>query len=423
VPDPKLVQEVPWLNGGVPAVGPGNEVIIPDTPAYPSIGLGEPDPGSQRPDCKVLAGYEFAKGWFDNFEPNPADDPAQWGVAAGWSSYDDLTQYAFHTPGDATWYPGLKGIFGAAWGMPTDRFPGPPCDMSGAPIDPATPNNWALRFRGGMFRKWGGGISHAFTDPDPGPCPGPDFCPPAPAPGATTDSAGLPLKAANGDDYRQSHGFIDASSYEGVAFWARRGPEGQDHTFVILTDKFTSGRLARENQTFCRRVRECHTRCANQQPCTPEDPNAATKIYRCYDPKAGPVPSIAIDSLKDLLYPRCGPSACTSPVTYTDPDFDNKQCTPYTFPAADESGEYCFNPGDTPPPDRDSRCQDGWQVTVQLSMDWQFYAVPFSEFRQGGFGKRAPYLDEKSLDTIAFGSTMGWADAYFDNVTLYRRKN
>jgi hypothetical protein len=130
-----------------------------------------------------------------------------------------------------------------------------------------------------------------------------------------------------------------------------------------------------------------------------------------------------IDSELDLMYPRCGQSACTSPQTYLDRDFDDRACTPYTFPAADESGEFCWDPGrDAPPPSRDDRCQDGWMTSVQLSPDWKFYALPWSQFGQVGFGKKAPYMDLKSIDTIAFGATMGWADVYFDNVTLYRRK-
>jgi hypothetical protein len=121
------------------------------------------------------------------------------------------------------------------------------------------------------------------------------------------------------------------------------------------------------------------------------------------------------------MYPRCGPSACTSPPTYVDLDFDGKDCRPYTFPAADESGEYCWNASDPPPPSRDERCQDGWQTSVLLTLDWTFHAVPFSELGQVGFGKRAPYLDLQSVDTLAFGAVMGWADFFVDNVTLYRK--
>jgi len=431
MPDPSLVEAVPWLNGVLPAMD-ANGVVIPALPVYPPIASGMPDPGSQRTDCTPLAGLEFSKlpgdvrdptkEWFDTFETTMSGNPAETGIAAGWSSYDDLTKFSFHAPGDASWYSGLDKTYYAIWGMPAEKYPGPSCD--------GKPNDWVMHFRGGLFRKWGGGISHAFTDPlaryRSGPmdacAPGVDFCPPPVAADAVVDTAGLPLKAASGQDYQQSHDFFDASAYDGIAFWARRGPEGFDRALVILTDKFTSDRLARENQRYCRRVRECYTRCLSGVPCSPDDPSSPNPVYRCFDPKVGLPTSIAIESQLELMYPRCGKSACTSPDTYLDPDFDSKECRPYTFPAADESGEYCWSEGDTPPPSRDDRCQDGWQTSIDLTLDWTFYALPFSRFGQVGFGKRAPYMDLKSIDTIAFGAVMGWSDVYFDNVTLYRRK-
>jgi hypothetical protein len=423
-PDPMLVETVPWLSGVLPHLDATGQAIVPSVPAYPPIALGLPDPGSQRTDCAGLDQYEFAKGWFDSFElTQNGADPNETGIAGGWASYDDLSKYAWHVPGDATWYPGLKNTFYSEWGLPAELTPGPSCD--------GARNDWAMHFKGGLFRKWGGGVSHAFPDPVgkyrltpfDACAPEDDFCPAPLAPDATVDSAGLPTKAASGDDYLQSHDFFDVSSYDGIAFWARRGPEGHDSSLVILTDKFTSSRLARENQKYCRRIRECHTRCLSGSPCAPDDPTSANPVYRCYDPAQGPLPQIPVDSELDLMYPRCGKSACTSPSSYLDRDFDDRACTPYTFPAADESGEYCWDPSrDAPPPSRDERCQDGWQTSVQLSPDWKFYALPWSQFGQVGFGKKAPYMDLKSIDTMAFGATMGWADVYFDNVTLYRRK-
>src|SRR5262249_33446838 len=73
-------------------------------------------------------------------------------------------------------------------------------------------------------------------------------------PGATVDSAGLPLTLPDGGAYAGSHAFYDVSAYEGIAFWARRGPEGQSRMIVTLTDAFTSDRLARQNQKYCRRL-------------------------------------------------------------------------------------------------------------------------------------------------------------------------
>jgi hypothetical protein len=413
--DPSLVLAVPWLNGVLPALDAGSP-FIPAEPIYPAIALGVPDPGSSPPDCHKLDGIETAKGWVADFEP---DSTTTVGVAIAWTGFDDLTRYSFHVPGDITWYPDSNNKKGMAlWGLPSERTGGPSCD--------GKPNGWSLHFRGGSFRKWGAGMSHVFTDPSG--CPqDADFCQAPIAPGATVDSAGIPLKAADGSDYLQSHAFIDASKYDGIAFWARRGPEGQERLIVTVTDNFTSDRLARQNQKYCRRLRACYTQCLNGTTCSPtNDPNSATPVYRCVDPHAGTFSQIASSgapqALQDLLYPRCGPSACTSPTTYLDADFDNKKCRPYSFPAADVSGEYCFNEGDPPPPDRDEQCLDGWASTVGLTLDWQYYTVPFSELRQGGFGKRAPYFNLKAIDTIALGFIVGWADVYIDNVTFYRRK-
>jgi len=300
---------------------------------------------------------------------------------------------------------------------------GPSCD--------GKPNDWVLHFRGGLFRLWGGGMSHVFSDPKAKPndyfCPpDADFCvPPLPA-GAAFDSAGLPTHGKSGDDYLQSHDFVDASRYEGIAFWARRGPDGQERMNVTVTDNFTSDRLNRENETFCRRIRQCRTHCENGMPCV-QDPKDLRHIYRCLDPNAASLIGAqgdprSVDAAVDLMYPRCGPSACTSPDSYLDRDFDTTQCLPYTFPAADESAEYCFNPDGPPPPWRDERCLDGFATSVGLTLDWQFFTVPFSEMQQGGYGKKAPYLNLKALDTVAFSFLVGYADAYIDNVAFYRHK-
>jgi hypothetical protein len=435
MPDPDLVRVVPWMSGTTPAVeNNGSPAAVgPLLPVYPPIGLGLPDPGSQKFDCAPLAGLAFSTGWFDHFEPHEADGGTT-GVAPGWSSYDDLSKYSFHVPGDYTWYPSLKGTTAVAWGMPAERFAGPSCD--------GKPNNWVLHFRGGLFRDWGGGISHAFMDPVStyrddifSPCKhNEDFCPEPMPMGAKVDRAGMPAFAHDQDGNEialaQYHDFVDVDGkYEGVAFWARRGPEGHDRVVVILSDKFTSSYLARENQQYCRRARKCHTRCLSGTPCAPDDPKAPKPIYRCWNPQdpqfatpTGPqLPLIDVEAQLDLMYPRCGPSACSAQATYIDHDFDDKQCRPYAYPASEESGEFCWNPGDPPPPDRDGRCDDGWKFSIELTPDWKFHAIPFSQFAQAAFGKRAPYMDLKSLATIAFGAPMGYADFFIDNVTFYRR--
>jgi hypothetical protein len=387
-------------------------------------------------DCAALQGVETSPGFYDPFEPAPAVDGGAVeggvGVAIAWTGYDDLSWGSFHVPGDITWYsaspppptgcteprcdPGSPGL----WGLAAYPMGGPSCN--------GERNDWSLHFRGGLFRNWGGGVSTVFTDPR-GSCePDADICPAAPAPGAAVDSANLPLATADGGPYEQSHAFVDASAYDGVAFWARTGPEGQTAMIVTVTDNFTSDRLARQNQTFCRRLKQCYTQCLSGVPCTPIlDPVQGT-IYRCFDPSSGPFPgSIGstaagtdVPALTELLYPRCGQSACSSPVTYLDPDFDGKACRPYTFPAGDYSAEYCWNDGDPPPPDRDEQCLDGWAAAIHLTLDWQYFKIPWSSMHQGGFGKQGPYFNTKAIDTIAFGFIDGWADVYVDNVSFYR---
>jgi len=419
VPDASLSLAVPWVDGVLPVVE-GGSPVIPAVPLFPPIASGLPDPGPSRAaNCAPLTGIRTSPGWVDTFEP--AQTMGVVGVASAWSGFDDLTKYAFHTPGDAQWYPGLVAD-SPPWGLPAVNVGGPSCD--------GTPNNWSLHFRGGEFRYWGGGMSHVFTDPDGavnGACMlGPDLCPPPPAAGATEDSAGLPLAPAGGKTWADgpgSHLFVDASAYEGIAFWARRGPEGQDRLLVTITDNFTSDRLARENQKYCRRLRACYTHCLNGTACSPTTDMTASPpstIYRCFDPTNGPLPSVANISLLEVLYPRCGQSACTFSSNYPDPDFEGKDCRPYTFPAGDITGEYCYNAGDPPPPDRDEQCLDGWATTVQLTPDWQYNTVPFSKMEQGGFGKKAPYFNVKAIDTIAFGFILGWADVFIDNVSFYR---
>src|SRR5207302_9976754 len=141
-------------NGGIPAVDAANKPILPSGPVYPPIRLGLPDPGSQRTDCSGLKGIDFASGWFETFEP-PSPDVER-GAASAWAGFDDRTPGAFHVPGDVSWYLGLGGKQAAPWGLPADRIDGPSCD--------GKPNQWALHFRGGPFRWWGGGMSHVFTD-------------------------------------------------------------------------------------------------------------------------------------------------------------------------------------------------------------------------------------------------------------------
>jgi hypothetical protein len=272
------------------------------------------------------------------------------------------------------------------------------------------------------------------------PCPpGSDFCPQPPAPGATLDPVGLPADLMR---FAQAppHRYWDLSAYDGVTLWARVGPDGEDGISVALQDKHTSDALNRENQTFCRRIKTCTPDCLNGAPCTALDPQSPLPTYRCFHPSLVPQPSdptLPFDPLLgitqpaelELVYPVCGPSACRSPDYYYDPDFDNRkvapngppltECKPYEFSGV-QAFNYCY--GSEPPPTESERCGDGWVASIHLTTDWKIYVIPFSEFRQVGFGKQAPYMDLHSIYEVAFEFPVGFVDLYVDNVTFYRNR-
>lgn len=412
-----LAAAVPWVDGRPPLRDAMGQVVMPLEPEYPPIATGMPDPGSGPVDCRPLRGLQFSRVWYLTFEADPAY-PNAVGVAEAWAGHDDNTEGSFRVPGEVNWYFGLAGRHGALWGLPATKIDdGPRCD--------GAPNEWALHFRGGRFNRFGAGIGHPLALLNP--CP-PDsgeghpddrLCPPKPEEGAETDAAGIPLKARDGSEYAQPHVYWDVSGFDGIAFWARRGPEGQGPLTVIIQDKHTSEDLNRENEKFCRRLVQCRTTCLNRQPCSPVDPESENPLYRCFDPAQGDFPFGYDEALLDEMFPRCGPSACTFPSTYPDRDYEGKACQPFTFDSHG-TGEFCFNPDDDGPPDTGERCGDGYARTVTLTTDWRFYKVPFSELRQQGYGKVSPYMDLTTISNVSFVVPQGWADFYLDNITFYR---
>ncbi|HEX2881686.1 MAG TPA: hypothetical protein VHO25_19305 [Polyangiaceae bacterium] len=448
----ELREQIPWVNGIHPLIDEDDNVIMPNAPAYPNIATGIADPGSNEDGrsiergCAAADEVTFASAWIETFEPRPMVLPA--GFA--WAGYDDASANSFRTPGFFNWYKDLATAPGAS-----GKFGLPSAPVNDGPSCNGEENSHALHFKGGRFNRFGAGIDHALglelarvgvlgADMCPKNSDGSrsDLCPPALDVDAEVDSAGLPLWPLdeNGEpfldprgepiDYKQPHAFWDLSRYDGIAFWARRGPEGQASMLVKVQDRFTSDDLARQNQIHCKRLRPCDSRCLNHAPCTPDD----VDVYRCYEGDASTYPGRPrpeemdkpaiprMDSgLEDLLFPRCGPSACGSQINYPDPDFATASCEPFTFPSNHESGEFCVNPGEEPAPPEE-RCGDGPGRTVLLTTDWQFYTIPFSELRQLNFAKTEPYLDLKSIAMLSFIFTVGWVDVYLDNVTFYRNK-
>jgi hypothetical protein len=62
-------------------------------------------------------------------------------------------------------------------------------------------------------------------------------------------------------------------------------------------------------------------------------------------------------------------------------------------------------------------------TTVDLSTDWQFFTVPFTNLRQQGWAKKSLQLDLHSVSMIRFSWDSGKIDYWIDDVSFYRRKH
>lgn len=468
-----IIQKIPWVNGAVAKLdGMGNFIAAAEpyypplaTPITPDFGKtlnvqpnGDDSIVTTTPiDCTQSNNYELSP-WVGTSEPQEAADqasqpgtpPPSVGIAVRWAGADDYTRGSWRVPGFTTWYSDLAEplMYPYPWGTPAELVPQgtivPTCD--------GQPNNWVIHMRGAGFRYYGGNIAHILSGDNysasNGCPPGSDLCHPAPAPGATVNSAGFPLLPTEHDtgvgdwELPALHTYWDASAYEGISFWARRGKDSMGTMLITLATKDVSDDMNRQNETYCRRIYQCRSTCQNYEPCS-LSPNEQTvnggPVYRCYDPAKGdlPTPNGSVQSAQDdeldAIAPRCGQSACTFRKSYSDADFEGKACTPYTFTSG-ESNEYCFNgnghdafgnptPVDPPPPSRFERCGDGFTDMIQLTEDWAYYTIPFTEMRQGGYGKVAEGgLDLKSVYSITLGWGPGNVDFFIDNVSFYRTK-
>jgi hypothetical protein len=173
-------------------------------------------------------------------------------------------------------------------------------------------------------------------------------------------------------------------------------------------------------------VKECG--CRNHKPCT-----RASGTWSCWDPATDPAPSALPPGAP--AYQLCGNSSCDeqyAAFSTVDPSFSTpenpataargtNECTYHAF-SNDQSGEYCFDPTGTPPAEALARCGDPWSVPVRLNPDWTFYAIPFTELHQDGYGKEFPTLDLSGITMVRFLWMGGWVDYWIDDVRFYRKK-
>ena len=91
------------------------------------------------------------------------------------------------------------------------------------------------------------------------------------------------------------------------------------------------------------------------------------------------------------------------------------------FPEPGDAGPPCVdNVGIQSPNDTSQGC-DSFGSFVTLDSDWHFYALPFEEMRQAGWGKRAPYFDIQHISNLTFFYAQGLWNVWIDDISFYKR--
>lgn len=354
------------------------------------LGQCQRDPGSPLMDCAAEeAGLEFLSisGW--NFDG---------ATASNLYSYTDKSAHNLQPVG---WQPAtteMSRCIGAS-------------------------DNKGLHLRGGPFRDWGGGfgvrlelgIGGAANCVDP--VLRADYCPPV--------GTEPPL------DTRA----FDLTGYDGVSFWARRGPDGQPLLRVMMADRrtdddvsFLMSRDIPDAPRFCERNLKCS--CPEDLPCTvvPADKldlvnnDCADKgvepFMICWDPVADPY------LIKQARHTTCGTTTCDCPYEAfpetQDPLFAGRGCNSFAFRGGIVN-DYCYNPGQDPEPyEGNYLCGDHWASPVSLTTDWQFFKVPFTSMLQQGWAKEQHQFDLQYATGLRFTWDKGIIDYYIDDVRFYR---
>jgi hypothetical protein len=388
----------------IPNAGP-----LPPVPPPGPIGTGASDPGWRTVDCAAAeAGLEFAPFTIADFEQQRTNSSnAREYFGHYMYSYTDATAQVYAN-GDGTQAPvGYEPIAASANVCNSDT------------------HNHVLHVTGGPgpYLGWGGGIGVAMQhlSQDAGLCPWGmppqyDFCPPTDEGDAVSTTT------------------LDMSKWDGVAVWARRGPDSQPLLRVLVGNKYTDDDISflqygadPKTKRYCERSRECA--CINGKACTFWDTGASATFkpgYYCGDPAADPQPGTisgnGVQGTNSCNITRCNEPYPAYPNSYggVDPQFYGRPCTPYAFRGGGQSS-YCFDPAtDQPPAESDQGCGDYWTFPLHLTTEWQLFLVPFTTMTQQGWAKRWSFFDIKSVSVVRLTWDAGWIDYWIDNLRFYR---
>ena len=388
-----------------------------------------PDPGPRLVNCALAEqNFEFNDPPLWTFEENANNFGET--LARGMYSYTDnsTTIRTFTQPGNA---PGQRVL--KTWEPRTATLPR--C------LDKPNDKNQAIHIQGGPFLSWGGGVG-----------------------------IGMKNFPAVVGSVAVADAMKDFSAWEGVSFWARRGPDSQVGFRVLVGDKYTDDDISylmyKENPDtprFCERVRECA--CLNHKTCAavdlmranggvgpvtnPDIPDGCRpaethlgdeqKAMFCGKPEVisgaessstggsqcntceGSGVGPGIETRCNERWPAFPDDAAPGAPMGTDVQFYGKPCSPYTMRNGIFS-YWCFDPATEHPAEATEQCGDHWTNVVNLSTEWQFYTVPFNSLLQQGWAKRSAKLDTTAISVVRFTWDGGWVDFWIDQVNFYRRK-
>jgi hypothetical protein len=362
--------------------------------------------------------------------PDPGSKPVD--CTAAETDLEFLTVGDFSESAASRWYAyidrsGLGKIssFSKGWEPDTVPDPFPRCGNSPAK---------ALHLQGGPFLGWGGGFGTAMKDAFPTP-------------------------------------MINVSGFEGVAVWARRGPDSQGGIRINVGDQNTDDDISYlmyqanpKAPRNCERVRECgctnHQDClgwavsprtkfkldgpSNDSPtCDPPDkqrPDTAGGSQKtgqyCGDPASDTIPGYQSTSSPSYRCNSCSITRCDEPyeaypngtetsiaAKVSDAQFNGKPCTPYVTRAG-SAMSFCFDPATDPPPaESDQQCGDHWISAIYLTNQWTLYLVPFTDMLQQGFGKRSAKMDLTAVTMVRLTWDGGYVDYWIGKVAFYKHKS
>ena len=363
--------------------------------------LCQPDPPPKLVDCQTpVAGLEFLEVWTFN------------GTNAPYLyTYSDRSVHNLNVHG---WEPPTEGT------VRCQGVVGEAVNGDGEPIEIEGLDR-AFHLKGGPFRDWGGGFGMRLQWL----LEGPDHCAKAERP----DYCQPPDTPPPFDQYT-----FDLTSYDGISFWARRGPDSQPLLRVMIGDRRTDDDISYrmsvdvpEEPRFCERNLKCG--CPKDLPCTP----APEGMRATFDPNdrcgGGPV-SVCWDPEKDPYgdqldtYQFCGDDACNCGYEAypeeVDPEFEGKTCNRFAFRGGIVD-DYCYDPVEGPPPyESNYLCGDHWTYPVHLTTEWQFFKVPFTKLLQQGWAKEQHQFDLNYVSMLRFSWDKGYIDYWIDDVGFYR---